>query len=28
MPVVFETTNSRTHGPLHFVETTIIGANQ
>jgi hypothetical protein len=27
LPVVFETTNSRTHGIMHFVETTEIGAN-
>jgi hypothetical protein len=28
LPVVFETTNSRTHGSMHFVETMIIGANE
>jgi hypothetical protein len=26
LPVVFETTNSRTHGSMHFVEITKIGA--
>jgi hypothetical protein len=25
---VFETMNSRTHGSMHFVETTKIGANE
>jgi hypothetical protein len=28
LPVVFETTNLRTHGSMHFVETTKIGANE
>jgi hypothetical protein len=27
-PVMFETTNSKTHGSMHFVETTKIGANE
>jgi len=27
-PVMFETTNSRTHGAMHFVETTKIGADE
>ena len=28
MFIVFETTNSRIHGSMHFVETTKISANQ
>jgi hypothetical protein len=28
LPVVFETMNSRTHGSMHFAETTKIGANE
>jgi len=28
LSVVFETTNSRTHGSMHFVETTEIGAKE
>jgi acetyltransferase-like isoleucine patch superfamily enzyme len=28
LPVLFEITNSRTHEPIHFAETTKIGANE
>jgi hypothetical protein len=28
LPVMFETTSSRTHGSMHFVETKKIGANE